>query len=58
MVDGTSNKTEAKPGEKVELKAEKTKDGKKFDKWVSDDVVITNSNSRTEDKLYYDRIKQ
>ncbi|EHL17108.1 hypothetical protein HMPREF9630_01694 [Peptoanaerobacter stomatis] len=48
VVDGTSNKTEAKPGEKVELKAEKTKDGKKFDKWVSDDVVITNSNSRTE----------
>ncbi|MGP1568608.1 MAG: S-layer homology domain-containing protein [Peptoanaerobacter stomatis] len=48
VVDGTSNKIEAKPGEKVELKAEKTKDGKKFDKWVSDDVVITNSNSRTE----------
>ncbi|EHL14511.1 hypothetical protein HMPREF9629_02156 [Peptoanaerobacter stomatis] len=48
VVDGTSNKTEAKPEEKVELKAEKTKDGKKFDKWVSDDVVITNSNSRTE----------
>ncbi|WP_455090217.1 S-layer homology domain-containing protein [Peptoanaerobacter stomatis] len=48
VVDGTSNKTEAKPGEKVELKAEKTKYGKKFDKWVSDDVVITNSNSRTE----------
>ena len=48
VVDGTSNKTEAKPGEKVELKAEKTKDGKKFDKWVSDDVVIENSDSRTE----------
>ena len=48
VVDGTSNKIEAKPGDKVELKAEKTKDGKKFDKWVSDDVVITNSNSRTE----------
>ncbi|MGP1412255.1 MAG: S-layer homology domain-containing protein [Peptoanaerobacter stomatis] len=48
VVDGTSNKIEAKSGEKVELKAEKTKDGKKFDKWVSDDVVITNSNSRTE----------
>ncbi len=48
VVDGTSNKTEAKPGEKVELKAEKTKYGKKFDKWVSDDVVIANSDSRTE----------
>lgn len=46
--NGTSNKIEAKPGEKIELKAEKTKDGKKFDKWVSDDVVIENSDSRTE----------
>ena len=43
--NGKSNKIEARKGEKIELTAEKSKDGKKFDKWVSDDVEITNADS-------------
>ncbi|MGP1488320.1 MAG: S-layer homology domain-containing protein [Peptoanaerobacter stomatis] len=42
---GTSDKTTAKQGEIVNITADKLKDAKKFDKWTSDDITISNPTS-------------
>ena len=43
--NGASNKTVSKANEVITLTADRTKNGQKFDKWVSEDVEITNAES-------------
>lgn len=43
--NGASNKTVSKANEVITLTADRIKNGQKFDKWVSEDVEITNAES-------------
>ena len=43
--NGASNKTVSKAGEVIALTADRIKNGQKFDKWVSDDVNISDAES-------------